>query len=58
MMRPSVNRDLVACEVLALEDGRKVGGARANDEEGGFELLLVEVVKQVWSVERRAVVVG
>lgn len=57
-MAPGVHRDLVTGEVLLLEE-RGVGErARADDEEGGLEVVLVEVVEEVRGIGRGAVVVG
>lgn len=57
-VRPGVNRDLVAGGVLELEHIRARDDAGTDDEEGGLELLNLEVVEDERSVGRGSVIEG
>lgn len=57
-MRPRVHRELVPEHVLGLKHLWPGEGARANDEEGCLDVLLVQEVEQSRRVRRRAVVEG
>ena len=56
-MAPGVHGNVVLGHVLGLEECGKGNGVRTNDKECGFETILVKVLQQIGSVERRAVVV-
>jgi len=55
---PGVDGNVVLGHVLGLEEGGGGNGTRTNDEECRLERMLVKVLQQVGSVERRTVVVG
>ena len=54
---PRVDGNLVAGQVLVLEDLRARDGSRANDEEGRGEVVVVEVLEEARRVGRRSVIV-
>lgn len=53
---PCVHRELVARHVLCLDHFRARNDARADEEKGGLELLLVQVVQEERSVRGGSVV--
>lgn len=48
----------MAGHILRLQDVGERNDARANDEEGRFEFMFVEVVEEVGGVVRRTIIVG
>jgi hypothetical protein len=57
-MTPRMQGDLVALQMLVLQDARELQAAGADGEEGGVEGLFGEEGEEVGDVEGRAVVVG
>lgn len=50
--------NLVLVHILSLQDRGERDNTRADDEERGLELFLIEVVEQLGGVESWAIIIG